>query len=727
MLTMKQTFLWQAIRSWGVRTVSTLTELGGVVCVLVVVGLGMGSVPKASAQRAYADRLNEIPTAAQLAAWHEMVASKPHMAGSEGDRQVIASLRQAFENMGFDVQVHWFYPYLSYQISAEVEVLHPSIEPGEGVLALGEPPLKEDPYSADPGLPKPFNAYSASGEVIGPVVYANFGRKEDFDKLVELGIDCTGKIVIARYGGNYRGFKARFAEEAGAAGLLIYIDPTKSDLDKREVYPEGGGITDSSIQRGSILELPYPGDPLTPGIEASEHAQRLDPKDVALPKIPVQPIGWGAAQRIMALMDRTDVPEGWQGGMDMTYHLEGNDSLKVRLRVVQERKIKKTANVIATIKGDLYPDQWVIVGCHHDAWNDGAGDPTSGLISLLESARSVAQRAREGDLPARTVVFAAWGAEEFGIIGSTEWVEAHSAELGRNAVAYINLDMASMGPSFGASASPSLGRLIERAAQSVPQARDAGKTVFEDWLSRSARADEPTRPNIGSLGGGSDHVGFVCHVGVPGIELHAGGSRGSSYHTAYDDLHWYRQVVGDDYEPALMIARMTNAVVGRLASATLLPYDFGDDASVVGHELATLAGQADALGLHDELDTTREAATRLAEVAQSYATVRQAWIESTKGFSPLAALLNARQIGLERLWVGDGLAARPWYRNIEVATDPVSGYGSMILPEVRSAFLQGDAERAAHALTHLQEVLGQLAAGVKNQTQILHREMDISE
>lgn len=674
---------------------------------LAVLFMCVGCLHRARAQSSgYVDRLNTIPTANQLRTWHEMVASKPHMAGSSGDRQVIASLRREFERMGFDVEIHWFYPYLSFPRSAQVTLLtttehQESEQTTETSLPINEPPIEGDPYSADPDLPMAFNTYSESGEVTGQLVYANYGRKEDFDKLKELGVDCTGKIVIARYGGNYRGFKARFAQQAGAIGLLLYLDPADSGFVKGEPYPKGGWATDRSIQRGSILELPWPGDPLTPGIEATQHAKRLNPNDVALPTILVQPIGWGAAQRIMQAFVGDEVPQAWRGGMDLTYRLQSSRTVQVRLRVTQVRKIKKTANVIATIKGELYPDEWVIVGCHHDAWSDGASDPTSGLISLLECARSVSQRAAQGDKPARTIVFAAWGAEEFGIIGSTEWVEAHTDQLDHTGIAYINLDMASMGPNFGASSSPVLNRVVEQAAHRVPQARDAQTTVYQAWLARSPRADDPTRPAIGTLGGGSDHVGFLCHVGIPSIALHAGGSDGTAYHSAYDDLHWYRQVVGDDYEPALMITRMTNAVVGLLADRPMLGYNFADDARVVKSELKKLQPQLENLNVSDHFESAISQANALEQIATDQAQLREQHIKQAESFLPLLERITRNEQDMTRLWIGSGLPDRPWYRNIQVATDPTSGYGSMMLPALHHAITIDDHDQAVEALDQL--------------------------
>lgn len=668
-------------------------------CMLLAVPL-FGAA--AFAQDDIVHRLNEVPTADRLRAWHEMVASVPHVAGTEGDWHVIGELARAFGEMGYETDVHEIWPLLSYPVSAEVEVIHPSIEPGRGMLPLQEVPLAADPYTQEAEPTIGFNAYSGSGEALGEVVYANFGRKEDFERLREMGVDCAGKIVVARYGGNYRGFKAKFAEAAGAAGLLIYLDPGDTGYIKGDVYPQGGWQTDMCIQRGSIVTLPYRGDPLTPFVEATENAERLDPDEIALPKIPVQPIGWGAARQILVRMEGPEAPAEWRGGLPMSYRLTGGPDLRVRVNVQQERKIAKTANVIARMEGALYPDQWVIVGCHHDAWGFGACDPTCGLISLLESARSFSEFAKSGQPPARTVIFCAWGAEEFGIIGSSEWVEANYDELREKAVAYINLDMASMGPQFGASASPSLRRLVEDAAGMVPQARAAEKTVLEDWLARSPRGDDPTRPAIGDLGGGSDHVGFVCHAGIPGIAFGSGGSFGSSYHTAYDNLHWYRQVVGEDYEPALMIARMTNAAAGRLAYEAVVPYDLGGNAAFIGEAIeGGISARVDELAAGGDERWTRLRDEELPMLMEQAERVRRLWDAYERSLDEVAPvvsravahLLSDEMLRAEQRWITPE-RRDDWHANRAVAPDPDSGYGSVTLPVLRRALEAADWEGA---------------------------------
>lgn len=664
------------------------------------------------AYAAYETRLNAIPDPKRLWDWHDALASRPHIAGMEGDRETIETLATAFDEMGLEVEVHRFWAYLSRPIAAEVEVV------GGGLLPLGETPLAEDPDTAKDPIGFGWNAYSGSGEATGEVVYANYGRKEDFERLAALGVDCAGKVVIARYGGNYRGFKAKFAEAAGAAALLIYSDPADDGYVKGLMYPEGGYLNDSCIQRGSIVTLASPGDPLTPGVEATRDAPRLDPDTVALPRIPVQPIGWGAAHTIMRRMTGEFVPQGWQGGLPLPYRVTGGERLRVRVKVEQERRIVESANVLATLRGREEPERFVVIGCHHDAWGHGAADAMCGMISLMEAARAFSERAASGERPRRSIVFAAWGAEEHGLIGSTEWVEGNRARLEAGAVAYINLDMASMGPNFGAAATPSLRRVIASAAKAVPQARDAGRSVFEAW-------GKGGEPSMGELGGGSDHLPFVAHAGVAGAGFSGGGSPGVNYHTAYDTLRWYRHVVGEDYEPALMIARMTVATTARLADAPLLPLDPAAGVSSLRRHLREITRRGVETGVfaRPEAEGAKAEGGGLGPVAAELAALDAAAAEceaaAVRARETLEAALaegrltgdalakaNAALFSAQRAWSDEaGLADRPWYKSLYIATDPDTGYGSWPLPGLRRAVEDGDAAAVRREAGRLEGVV----------------------
>jgi len=629
-------------------------------------------------------QLLATPSAENLLRLHTLLASEPHVAGTPGDARTIERLVNEFQEMGLAVETFEFWPYLAKPLGATLEVMTPD----KVSLDLRERALPEDPASAAPEIAFGWNAYSGSGDVTAEVVYANYGTKADFEKLATLGVDVTGKVVLARYGGNYRGFKAKFAEQAGAVGLIIYTDPGDSGYMKGLTYPEGGFANDCCIQRGSIVTLGYQGDPLTPGVAATKDAPRLDPGAVDLPRIPVQPVGWGAAKEIMSRMTGAAVPEGWQGGLPFTYRVDGGPGLTVRLVVRQERAITKTANVIATLRGAVHPDKMVIVGCHHDAWNNGAADPTCGTIALLECARAFARQSAAGRPPDRTIVFAAWGAEEFGIIGSSEWVEAHRQDLVDNAIAYINLDMASMGLDFGSSASPSLKSAIALSAGAVPQPGAEGKTVLESWTARGGDSGDTWHGSFGDLGGGSDHVGFLCHAGVPSCSMGGGGSKGTSYHSAYDTLPWYWKVVGSDYASALMVTRVTTAMVDRLANSPLLPLDPTRYAADMARHLDVLGKRAATAGISgsDAAGSPLFSGLRAAAAAfeaRSQTTMERVAHAVTEGRLSAEQIdrVNDRLRDIDRAWVDEaGIPGRPWFKSLFAAPDEDSGYAAWMLP-----------------------------------------------
>jgi N-acetylated-alpha-linked acidic dipeptidase len=675
-------------------------------------------------------QLVDAASAESLRAFHDLLGSEPHIAGTPGDERTIKRLADAFTSMGLEVSVHTFHPLLAKPTALTLQIIAP--DPID--LFVKEDILAEDPFSASPDLLPGWNAYAGNGDVTAEVVYANFGTKADFEKLAQLAIDVRGKIVLARYGGNYRGYKAKFAQAAGAAGLIIYTDPADSGYCKGLVYPEGGFANATCIQRGSIVTLPYVGDPLTPGIEATKDAPRVPIAELDLPKIPVTPVGYAAAQQIIARMKGAAVPagSGWQGGLPFTYRLTGGPDLKVRLHVEQERFIGQTANVIARLEGVSEPDKLVIIGCHHDAWGHGASDPLAGTITLLESARLLAEAAKNGHRPARTILFCAWGAEEFGIIGSTEWVEANRDDLIKNAVAYINLDMASMGNDFGCSASPPLQQVIADVSRHVPQsgAEHPGTTVFDTWAGRSAPLTDPA---FGTLGGGSDHAPFLCHAAIPSAGLAAGGAPGTSYHSTYDTLEWYRRTVGDDYQPALMISRITTLAAHRLATAPIHPLDpaaYPEDA--VKH-LDALAKRAEQLNWPlarpgaaadardpatmlvtiraNRVDSLRNAAAAHALKLRQFQSIRERQWPAEGWTTPQLAAWNTAVLRADRAWLDDdGLPNRPWFQNIFVAPDEDSGYASWPLPALRRAVEQKDDEALGEAVEKLEAALERMTA-----------------
>jgi N-acetylated-alpha-linked acidic dipeptidase len=677
-------------------------------------------------------RAADAPRADRLAAWHELLGSEPHVAGTEADERTIQRIRDAFVAMRLRTVVEDFVSPLPQPKSALVEIVDtadavPAAPPPAGGrrgvigLPVTERNLAEDPATAHPGLTFGWNAYSASGDVTAGVVYANYGTKSDFERLRALGVDCTGKIVLARYGGNFRGFKAKFAEEAGAAALLIYTDPADSGPVKGPVWPEGGWANETCIQRGSVLADDQPGDPTTPMRPSVDGAARRALEGTGIPRIPVQPIGYAAATEIMRRMTGAEVPKdaGWSGGIPFPYRLEGGDALRVRVKVEQDRELRSTSNVIGLIPGRVHPDQWVIVGCHHDAWGFGAADPLAGTIVLLECARVFAEASRAGLAPDRTIVFAAWGAEEYGIIGSTEWCEAHRERLARSGVAYVNLDMASMGLSASASASPSIRDAFIRASVRVPQPGGAAGETVHDRMCAGGR----TSPAVGDLGGGSDHVGFVCHLGITSIAIGAGGAPGTSYHSNYDTLAWYRSTVGADYASALMVSRLTCAIVAELSAAPVVPLSCARHGSEAARLLESVRARTADASVAASIDALGRRAMALESAG---ARVDEAIVSAAPVLGAAArAQLDAALLDLDRAWIDPaGLDGRPWFRSLFCATDRDNGYAPKMLPLLSEATESGDRGRAEEALRRMGRALDRLDAAIRRAAEVLAQAAD---
>ena len=659
--------------------------------------------PRAPSPNAYALELMKLVSSESLGRFHELLATEPHVAGTPGDIRQIGRIRDAFQAMGLATQVQWFRCLLARPVKAQLEIVE---QPGDAkaaaaprgvvALAVNERNLAEDPATAHPDLTFGWNAYSGNGDVTAEVVYANYGLREDYDRLRELGVEVKGKIVLVRYGRCFRGYKARFAEERGAAGVLLYTDPGDSGFAKGKVWPEGGGwANDACLQRGTLNTLPYPGDPGTPGVFSAENVMRDDPERLDLPHIPVQPIGYGAAGMIMSRFKGADVPEAWRGGLAMPYRLEGGPALKLHLVVEQQRFIGTSGNVIASLPGLSQGTDFTVIGCHHDAWGYGAADPAAGTICLLEAARCMAEAARLGMVPARRVVFAAWGAEEFGIIGSTEWCEANERELRGNAIAYLNLDMAAMGDNPGMSISPELDAAVRQAARIVPAAGEPSESVL-DRMQRGAG----DRPLFGALGGGSDHIAFVCRAGVPSVSIGAGGSQGTSYHSNYDTVNWYRATVGADYASAKMVTRLALAITAMTTQTDLPPWRMAPlGRACLRHLDAVLARTKDP-SIRDQVERLRPGFVELMTRGEA--------IDAGLDANPTLNPSNERRV---RLGLGRalqafidpaGLDGRPWFQSLLAASDRNDGYAACMLPLVAEAVEDGDLARVSAAVERMQ-------------------------
>ncbi|WP_306014356.1 MULTISPECIES: M28 family peptidase [unclassified Allomuricauda] len=605
----------------------------------------------------------------------QKLTEKPHVAGTAANEEVAEYMATVMENAGMKVD---FYPYDIYMStsggSSAVELVTPYRRP----LNQQENILDEDRFSSDPTLEKGWNAYSGSGDVTAAVVYANYGTKEDFERLAEMSVDVKGKIVIARYGRNFRGYKAKFAEQYGAAGLIMYTDPADSGYAKGLVYPEGYTYNESAIQRGSVLTLDYQGDPLTPfepalPLDGKKKAQRMDPSETTLHTIPVLPLPYGSAKEIISNMKGKPVPQEWQGGLPYTYRLEGGEELTVRLFVDQPKEFVRVSNVVGTFKGTEYPDEWIILGCHYDAWAFGATDPNSGTAMLLSLSESIGKLVKSGNGPKRSILIAHWDAEEHGVIGSSEWVEQLKDELGAKAVAYLNFDGGVSGKNFGASSSPTLKNLVSEMAKKVDYPYSE-KSLYDQW-----RGDKE-EPTIGNLGGGSDHIGFYMHVGVPSLSGGAGGP--TLYHTNYDSFHFYETFVDPEFKMGGTVEQWTGLMTLRMANAELIPYDVERYAvDLKGHfakaveKIKGFHAEFEGFDQVDQSIATLEKNTQLLDEALANALSSGAL--SKKEIKDI----NKQLITLEKSFIDEkGMYYGSWFKSLYASTDPFSGYASWILP-----------------------------------------------
>ncbi len=635
------------------------------------------------------------------------ITKEPHVAGSAASKKVIEYLAGAMENAGLVVEKFDYDIYLDYPVSdAIVEIVRPIRLPLNNKEYIHE----EDPFSANEHISVGWNAFSGSGDVTAEVVYANFGRKEDFEKLKEMGVAVEGKIVLARYGGNFRGYKAKYAELAGAAGLIIFTDPKDGGYVSGLVYPEGKFADESTIQRGSVLALDYTGDPLTPFEPAlptgsKKKVKRLAPEAVPFHTIPVTPLPYGAAREIIKRMTGQPVPSSWQGGLPFTYRIEGGTKLQVRLKVDHKKALTRVTNVVGTIIGSDYQDEWIILGSHHDAWEFGAVDPNGGTAMLLSVADALGQLVEAGYQPKRTIKITHWDAEEFGILGSTEWVEQFRDELSEKAVAYLNADAAISGPNFGGAASPTLKQLIIDVTHMV-QHPDSGESVYEHWINRQPGMMEPV---LGNLGGGSDHVGFYTHIGIPSAGLGISQSSGI-YHSAYDNFNWFQKFGDPDFVYGPAMAKIFGLIALRLANADLIPYDVIRYATDLMDHINKVEKEIDQYDKAFKLDDLKSEVEKLAEACKSFADAREALLNQEQIEASLAADINQRLIYLEKSFISDkGLAFGAWYRSLYAAPDPYSGYASWMLPGLRY-------EASLHATEHLKSLKKQYADAIESLT-----------
>ena len=571
------------------------------------------------------------------------------------------------------------YPYDVYLPKHPGSSLIEIVTPSRQVLNQKEDIISDDPFTKDSLLWKGWNAFSGSGDVTAEIVYANYGRKEDFETLKDLGVDIKGKIVIARYGGNFRGYKAKFAEANGAAGLIIYTDPKDSGFTRGLVYPEGPYYNESTIQRGSLLTTDFTGDPLTPfepalPLDGKKKIKRLDPNEAQLHTIPVTPIGYGEAEKILGQMKGVVVPQSWQGGLPFTYRLDGGTSLTVRLKVDQKIDFVRATNVIGTLKGSEAPNEWIILGCHLDSWGFGATDPSSGTAMLLSLSQTLGKLKEDGFAPKRSILIGHWDAEEHGVIGSTEWVEQMRDQLNAKGVVYMNFDGAVSGKGFGASAAPTLKKLLVETSKNV-QYPYTDQTLYEFW-----NKENMSEPPIGNLGGGSDHIAFYMHVGVPSMSGGAGGP--NVYHSNYDSFRFYEKFVDPEFQMGSMVEHIAGLMALRMANGDIIPYNLNRYAADLKMHFGNAENKIREYDKEFEgFKLTGEAIKSLKNTSEKLTMKIKSYLEEGNYSKRELKRLNKQMIALEKSFISDqGMYFGSWYKSLYASSDPFSGYAAWILP-----------------------------------------------
>jgi len=641
-------------------------------------------------QRELEKRAIAIPSPDSARRIARALSIEPHVAGTAAQERTRDFVNGELRKLGLRVETRSYRVYLPHATGVKVWRLQP--EPT--ALPVDEPAIAGDSVTGLIQYPT-VNGYSAAGDVSAEVVYVNYGLVEDYVKLDSIGVSVAGRIVVARYGRSFRGIKAREAEKHGAVALLIYSDPIDDGFVTGDVYPSGPMRPPRGVQRGSVYNG-Y-GDPSTPGYAATESAPRLAVDQMQVPKIPVVPIAYATASGLLDGVRGATIPPSWQGGLSFRYHI-GPGPVRARVQVTLDNQpFKMLHNTIATLPGRSNPDEVIVIGGHRDAWGAGAGDNVSGVTSILESARAVV-RALNGQAPARTLVFASWDGEEWGMLGSTEYVEDDSLRLQRGGVAYLNLDVSATGFDFGAGGSPSLRGLTRELARAVDDPRGSG-SIYSAWRKRYAVPDS-SEPVMGDPGGGSDFAGFYNHFGIPHADWGFGGP-GGVYHSAYDSRAWMEQFGDTGYVAHAAAARLAAAMLLRLANADIVPYDYVEYGTTMrrytertSRLLATLnAGTATGLD---------SAWVRFTERAASFNRTRDSVL--MRGALSLAAQratnMALRQVE-RRLGRESGLKTRPWVRGLIYAADVDNGYSTMVFPSIGEAVRARDATLARAELADL--------------------------
>jgi len=674
-----------------------------------------------AAESAVESRFLAVPDP-KLAEEHLRTLTKvPHMAGTVEDKVTADYVAQKFREAGLETEIVEYKVWINYPEEISVDLTAPA---GATMHGPTREHVDNDPYQDDPRVVMPFSSMSPSGDVEADVIYANYGTPDDFDKLAKLNVDVRGKIVLVRYGQNFRGVKVFVAQERGAAGVIIYSDPADDGWRRGDKYPDGPWRPDTGVQRGSVgYMFEFAGDPTTPGIASVPSlpdSKRISPEHSAqVPKIPVTPLSYHDAWPILEHLGGPDSPREWQGSLPFTYHV-GPGPSRVKMHLKQDYQFRTLWDVIGRVRGAQLPDEWVVAGNHRDAWVYGAVDPNSGTAAMLEGVHGIAELLKSGWKPKRTLVFGSWDGEEEGLMGSTEWVEQHENEL-KNSPAYFNVDVAVSGPKFGASAVPSLKQFVRDVTKVVPSPK--GGTVYEEW----SKASQPSPPGtagpaeasegrrapaaqvkndvpVGDLGSGSDYTAFLQHLGVPSADMSSSGPYGV-YHSVFDNFAWFKKFGDPDFLYEQQMARILGLEAMRMADADVLPYDYEEYGKEVVAYLETAQKR-----VRDKFGDQAPDFTAVMNAAQSFERAGAKLLEKQKEMPHDSARLNQVLLSTERaLLVQQGLPHRPWYRHVIYAPGEYTGYAAVVIPGVNEALDKADAERAKQQLQVLATALERAA------------------
>ena len=662
----------------------------------------------ATAERRWEEQFRAVPNPKSAREHLRRLTLEPHIAGTKEDYDTAVYVRDQLRSYGLAAELKEYEVWLNYPNTPSVLEL---ITNRRQRLSTREAVVPGDPTSSNPKITPLFNGYSASGDVTAPVVYANYGLPGDYEELKKAGVDVKGKIVIVRYGNSFRGVKAKVAEDHGAIGCIIYSDPEDDGYMQGDVYPKGPWRPVASGQRGSVQYLfDYPGDPLTPGRPAIPGEARLKPEEATdLTRIPVQPIAYDVAKTILGELKGPARPSrGFQGGLPFAYHVGGTSDVKVRLKTDMDYKIRKIWDVVARIDGNEEKDRWVVLGNHRDAWVFGAVDPNSGSATMLEVGHGFGELLKQGWKPRRTIILCSWDAEEYGLVGSTEWAEELAADLKEKAVAYLNLDAAVSGAHFGASSVPSLWKLMRAATRDVKDPK-TGKSVYQQWQDR-AREDRPegehmSEARIAALGSGSDYTPFLQHLGVPSTDMGFNGDYGV-YHSAYDSFYWMDHFGDPGFVYHVAAAQLWGTLAMRLADADGVSLDYTDYANQIRDyfteamrlaHIRNLAGSLDEKAMTSALDDFAKEAERVEKARQD--AVRNS--DRTK-----LAKINDALVQAERQFLDErGLRGRGWYKHMIYAPGFYTGYAAQPLTDFRQALDDRNTANAKEGLERIVEAI----------------------